>query len=231
MEHRFMREDDKMTKRPQQEEAIYFKLGDKSAILPSSKVVLSFFLDTLYTKDESRILSKNINLEIRGNQKVCLIGKNGAGKTTLLHKIYENLKQRKDLKVSYMPQNYEELLDFAMTPIDFLCLSKDKEEESKIRTYLGALKFTADEMQHTIQELSGGQKAKIFLLNMSLSDANVLILDEPTRNFSPLSAPFIRDILSQFGGCIISISHDRKYIKDVCDVLYELREDGLFLKA
>ena len=86
-------------------------------------------------------------------------------------------------------------------------------------------------MEHPIRELSGGQKAKILLLKMSLSGANVLILDEPTRNFSPLSSPVIRGILSEFPGAIISISHDRKYIDEVCDKVYELTSEGLHILA
>ena len=114
-----------------------------------------------------------------------------------------------------------------MTPVDFLDKSGDKEERTRIRTYLGSLKYTADEMEHPIRELSGGQKAKVLLLSMSLSGANVLILDEPTRNFSPLSGPVIRKMLREFPGAIISISHDRKYIDEVCDKIYELDYSGL----
>ena len=78
--------------------------------------------------------------------------------------------------------------------------------------------------------LSGGQKAKALLLKMSMSGANVLILDEPTRNFSPLSGPVIRKMLREFSGAVISISHDRKYIEEVCDQVYELTPDGLVKK-
>lgn len=119
------------------------------------------------------------------------------------------------------------ILDLDMTPVDFLDKSGDKEERTRIRTYLGSLKYTADEMEHPIRELSGGQKAKVLLLSMSLSGANVLILDEPTRNFSPLSGPVIRKMLREFPGAIISISHDRKYIDEVCDKIYELDYSGL----
>ena len=156
------------------------------------------------------------------------MGANGVGKTTLLHKIREELISRKDICIEYMPQNYEELLNLNMTPVEFLDQSGDKQEQTKIRTYLGALKYTIDEMNHPIAELSGGQKAKILLLKMSLSEANVLILDEPTRNFSPLSGLVIRKILADYSGAIISISHDRKYIEDVCDKVYRLTEKGLF---
>ena len=126
-----------------------------------------------------------------------------------------------------MPQNYEDLLDLSKNPIDFLEVSGTKEERTKIRTYLGALKFTADEMIHPMSDLSGGQKGKVLLLKLSLSDANVLILDEPTRNFSPLSGPVIRRLLAEFPGVILSISHDRKYIDEVCDVSYQLTKTGL----
>ena len=126
-----------------------------------------------------------------------------------------------------MPQNYEELLNLDETPVDFLDSTGDKAMRTKIRTFLGALKYTADEMDHPIRELSGGQKAKVLLLKMSLSDANVLILDEPTRNFSPLSGPVIRKMISSFPGAVISISHDRKYIDEVCTRVYRLTENGL----
>ena len=128
-----------------------------------------------------------------------------------------------------MPQNYEDQLDLSMTPVDFLDSTGEKSERTKIRTYLGSLKYTADEMDHPIRELSGGQKAKVLLLKMSLGNANVLILDEPTRNFSPLSGPVIRKMLREFPGAIISISHDRKYIGEVCGKEYLLEKDGLRL--
>lgn len=78
-------------------------------------------------------------------------------------------------------------------------------------------------MSHSVRELSGGQKAKLLLLKICMSGANVLILDEPTRNFSPLSNPVIRTMLKEYKGAIISASHDRKYIEEVCDRVYELR--------
>ena len=228
MERRFEREDKKMTQMPEEESAIFFKLGNKNSSIPAGKTVIEYSLDKLYTPDKTKLLSSNINLQVRGSEKICIVGANGVGKTTLLHKIREELISRKDICIEYMPQNYEELLNLNMTPVEFLDQSGDKQEQTKIRTYLGALKYTIDEMNHPIAELSGGQKAKILLLKMSLSEANVLILDEPTRNFSPLSGLVIRKILADYSGAIISISHDRKYIEDVCDKVYRLTEKGLF---
>lgn len=102
-----------------------------------------------------------------------------------------------------------------------------KEELTKIRTYLGSMKYTVQEMDHAIRDLSGGQKAKLLLLKMSMEHRNVLILDEPTRNFSPLSGPVVRALLQDFPGAIISVSHDRKYIREVCERVLELRPEGL----
>ena len=121
----------------------------------------------------------------------------------------------------------EALLNMDETPVDYLDHSGDKEERTRIRTYLGSLKYTADEMEHPIRELSGGQKAKVLLLKLSMSGANVLILDEPTRNFSPLSGPVIRRMLKEFPGAVISVSHDRKYLSEVCDRICRLTPDGL----
>lgn len=229
MEKRFEKMDAEMTKMPEWEEAIFFKLGEGQEAFPAGKTLIEYKLDELHANDDEkeRVLAGNIVLNVYGPKKICIIGKNGVGKTTLLKKIAEELLARKDIRTEYMPQNYEDLLDLSVTPVDFLDKSGDKEERTRIRTYLGSLKYTADEMEHPISELSGGQKAKVLLLKMSLSGANVLVLDEPTRNFSPLSGPVIRQMIKEFPGPVISISHDRKFVDEVCDTVYELKEEGL----
>ena len=119
---------------------------------------------------------------MQGTDKVLLIGDNGCGKTTLLRRLAQNLLARDDIRAAYMPQRYEETMDEDQSAIAYLHTRGDKEQLTRLRTYLGAFKFSTEEMEHPIRSLSGGQKAKLFFLRMILEDANVLLLDEPTRN-------------------------------------------------
>lgn len=224
MERRFERQTENMTQRPDTEKAIFFRFAQGEGI-PASKWVIDYELPLLTVGN--RELAHDIRLQVRGPEKVCIIGKNGVGKTTLLRLISQQLLGRTDIRAAYMPQNYEELLSLDKTPVEYLSQTWDKEENTKIRTYLGSMKYTIQEMDHAIRELSGGQKAKLLLLKMSMEQRNVLILDEPTRNFSPLSGPVIRELLQNFPGAVISVSHDRKYIREVCSRVLELRREGL----
>lgn len=221
---RFEREKENMTQLPDVEESIFVRFPEEIS-LPAGKVVLDLALDRLTVG--GRLLARDVHLRVQGPEKVCIVGRNGAGKSTLLRQIADRLLPRGDLRVAYMSQNYEERLDMRATPVDFLNRSGSKEEMTRIRNFLGSVRYTPEEMGHAISELSGGQKAKLLFMQMILEGNDVLILDEPTRNFSPLSNPVIRDVLKGFGGAIISVSHDRKYISEVCDRVYALTEDGL----
>ena len=224
MERRFDREREDMTEFPDSEEAILVGFPADTQV-PAGKTVADFTLPRLEVEGET--LAQHIRLCVRGPEHLGIIGKNGAGKTTLLRQIAGELLPRKDLKAAYMPQDYGETVDQELTPVEFLARTWEKEELTRVRTYLGSMKYTPQEQDHKIRELSGGQKAKLFFLKMILDGANVLILDEPTRNFSPLSGPVIRGILEDFVGCVISVSHDRKYLGQVCHTLYRLTPQGL----
>ena len=223
-ERRFQKEAEEFTELPDTEDAIFVRLGEQMP-MPAGKWVLEYRNAELSAG--GRVLARDVSLDVRGPERVCIVGRNGAGKSTLLKEIAEELLKRQDLHTGYMPQNYEELLDLSRTPVEFLEDTGDKQERDRIGTYLGSMKYTADEMGRPIRELSGGQKAKLLLLKLSMQKCDVLVLDEPTRNFSPLSAPVIRGILKDFTGAIISVSHDRKYIQEVCTAVYELDETGL----
>ncbi|MGI6700442.1 MAG: ATP-binding cassette domain-containing protein [Christensenellales bacterium] len=230
MGRRFEKEDENMTPMPEREDAIYLTLGGENTKLHSGKRVLEYTLDSLQTPDGGRELARNIELTIIGPEKICIIGKNGVGKTTLIRKIAKDLLQREDIIAAYMPQNYAEVLDDALSPVEFLQEEGGKEELTCIRAYLGSLRYTTEEMERPISELSGGQKGKVLLLKLALSSPDMLILDEPTRNFSPLSNPVIRRMVDEFPGAVIAVSHDRKFIDEVCDKVYELTSEGLVLK-
>lgn len=217
------KEKENLTKKVDREEAINM-LFDYKLDLPKNKIIYNRFITPL--KINERILCKEVNLIIKASDHLVIIGDNGTGKTTLLKHIYEELKQS-NYKVGYMPQNYDETLDGNKLVIDYVCPSLDKENRTKALTFLGSNKFKEEEMNGKIENLSGGQKAKLILIKLILDKSEILVLDEPTRNLSPLSNPVIRNILNNYEGCIVSISHDRKYIDEVCDKVYELNKEEL----
>lgn len=211
-------ENKELTQKIEPEEAIDIFFDDLK--LNRNKIILDLEQDELRMKN--KLLCKNIKLTIKGTDHLVIIGQNGSGKTTLLKHIFELLKRREDIKAGYLPQNYGELLPLDCSPVDFLLQNQEYEMRSKIQTYLGSLKFTSDEMEHNIEQLSYGQRCKVMLVYLIINHFDVLLLDEPTRNLSPLSNPVIRKIFGDFGGCIISVSHDRKFIDEVCDIVYEI---------
>jgi len=226
MGRRFEREAQDMTAMPESEEAIFAKLGCQP--LPPGKVVLDLNMDRLCI--DARVLAKDLRLCVRASDKLCLTGRNGAGKSTLLRCIRDMLQDRRDLCVFYMPQDPDDLLDMDKTPLDMMMITGDKEEQVKNAVALGSMKFTGEEMNHPCRGLSGGQKAKLMFLMMANSGANVLLLDEPTRNLSPLSGPVIRELFAAYPGCIIAVSHDALLIESVCTHEAYLSENGLTIR-
>ena len=223
MEKSMDKEQSKLSKVPDFEEAIDIKFDDE-VMVPNGKVILEMSLPELSAGN--KVLARNINLDIIGPEKICIIGKNGVGKSTLLKVLIEELRNL-NLKVGYMPQNYEELIDYDSNAIDFLTSNGTKSEHTEISTFLGSLKFKREDMLRRIGKLSGGQKAKVFFTKMIMDKAEVIVLDEPTRNLSPLSQPEIIEALSNYNGCIIAVSHDRRFIDEVFSKVYELDSEGL----
>lgn len=220
---RLSKEKEKLTQRPDFEDSIGI-FFDENIEIANSKVVLDFKLDELRVGDKK--LSQNIDLKVVGPEKICIIGKNGAGKTSLLKEIYKNLS-KSNLKIGYMAQDYFEKLKDSETAISYLAKHDSKEEKTRVSNLLGSLNFAREEMERSLKNLSGGQKAKVFFAKMNMDKAEVLILDEPTRNLSPLSQPEIIESLKNYKGAIIGVSHDRDFIKEVFDRVYELDYSGL----
>lgn len=170
-----------------------------------------------------RVLIEESDYHIYGKDKIVMIGNNGCGKTQWMKQLYERLRTRSDLKIGYMPQQYEERMHPEQTPISFLCDHTTQEEITRSRELLGRMNFTRDEMLHQVTELSEGQKAKLYLLKFIKQGCNVLLLDEPTRNLSPLSAPLVRNLLKEYDGCIIAITHDRLLMEEVFSTVWEIK--------
>ena len=182
---------------------------------------------TLTHRKDLTVLVDSLSFTLNDGERLALIGEEGNGKSTLLHLIRNTLEKRSDLRIFYMPQDAGDLLDFSLSPVELLSPSGKKEERSRAGILLGSTKFTADEMNHPSAGLSGGQKAKLMFLMMAESGANVLLLDEPTRNLSPLSGPVIRELLAEYPGCIITVSHDRRLIQEVCTRTVTLTPEGV----
>ena len=215
-EKRLKKEAENLTEIPQDMDAIQLFFSEIKP-LPASKILLSWEHKALPT-------GQTVNLQIRGQDKLVITGKNGVGKTRLLKLLLQDLQARPDLSVGYMPQHYEEDFENQDTPLSFLASEADEE---KARTLLASLKFTRQEVVHSLHDLSGGQKAKLFLARMVLAGNDILVLDEPTRHFSPTSQPLIRQLLMDYPGAIISVSHDRRFIEEVAKIHYQLDEESL----
>ena len=111
--------------------------------------------------------------------------------------------------------------------MEILAPSGDRADITRARNFLGCVKYTANEMEHPTAQLSGGQKGKLLFLKLILEGCNVLLLDEPTQNLSPLSGPVIRGVLERYPGTILAVSHDRKLMETVFSRRCILDERGL----
>jgi ATPase subunit of ABC transporter with duplicated ATPase domains len=170
-------------------------------------------------------LIHNIRFLLKGNDKVALIGKNGIGKTTFIKYLVTLIP--KDIKYAYISQNYDDVLDYEQNPLEFLLNSQTKYLAKDLNNILASLRFKPWDIMQKIKYLSEGQKLKIFLLLCVGKEPDLLILDEPTRNISPLNSQVLIDFFNEFPGAIIAISHDRFFLESCFEKIYEFTEDGL----
>ncbi len=225
-EKRFEKTAQSMTQKPLEEEEIRLFFSDIQP-LPVSKVLIQLEKENLSIGE--RVLAQGLQLTVRGQEKIGIIGPNGMGKSTLLAKFQQLLSQKREILLGFMPQDYYKKLQLDLSPIAYLSKTGEKEELQKIQSHLASLNFSYPEMQHQIRSLSGGQQGKLLLLDLVLRKPNFLLLDEPTRNFSPTSQPQIRKLFATYPGGLITVSHDRRFLKEVCSIIYRLTEHGLEL--
>lgn len=179
---------------------------------------------SLFFKDHSL---KNINFDIKPNDKVCILGKNGLGKSSLLKAILNiNKNYSGDIfwspqcKISYFSQNHENL-DFEKTPIEEIRNNSQK-NESEIRNVLAYLNLKEDKIFNKIKNLSLGERAKVIIAKIITSETNVLILDEPTNNLDIRSIEALEESLIKFSGSIIMVCHDSYFASKICNKFIDL---------
>ena len=223
-EKRYDRLAQDMTQMPDKEDSIDLFFSHITP-LPQGKYLLN--LDEKQINIAPHLTINHLKLSLKGQEKIGIVGDNGCGKSTLLHFLYQELSKKTDLTIGYMPQRYDAILPVELSPIAFLSKTGDKTEREIISSHLANLNFSHDEMNHAISDLSGGQKGKLLLLHLVLASPQLLILDEPTRNFSPTSQPQVRQLFENYPGAILTVSHDVNYLRQVCQKIYRLDSHGL----
>ncbi|EPY2304757.1 ABC-F type ribosomal protection protein CplR [Clostridium sporogenes] len=194
--------------------------------IPSKTVIEVKNLD-LYIGN--KLLIKDGNFKIKNGKKAAIIGENGCGKTTLIKKILkrdtENIRLSKYISIGYFDQN-QDILDKDKTILDNI-KSTSSYDESFMRIQLAGFDFKGDTIYKNVSILSGGEKVKVALCKIILSDTNTLILDEPTNYLDIKSIEALEKALINTDKTIVMISHDRSFISSICDYIIEIKDTKL----
>ena len=194
--------------------------------------------DVLQIRDISmgygeRILFKDLNLDIYRGEKVALIGANGMGKSTLFKIIMDELvplsgsiKFGTNVNVSYFHQE-QKTLNLDNTIIDEIWEDNTHLTQTTLRSMLGTFLFEGEEVFKKISTLSGGERARVAILKLILSNSNFLLLDEPTNHLDIDSKEVLEEALLGYTGTIFTISHDRYFLNTVVDKILVLDENGV----
>ncbi len=174
----------------------------------------------------------SLNVLIQKGECVCLIGENGCGKSTLLKILTGQEPPTRGLyklgagvKLGYYAQHTRDLNE-SKTIIQEMYDSFPTLLPNELRGYLGMFLFRGDDIDKVIGTLSGGERARIQLLKLVLSGANVLLLDEPTNHLDIASSEVLERALEQFTGTVLIVSHDRYLVKRLADRVLLLTEHG-----
>ncbi|MCL6658435.1 ABC-F family ATP-binding cassette domain-containing protein [Paenibacillus amylolyticus] len=164
-----------------------------------------------YSVSFDELLLENVNFEIKSTDKVALIGPNGTGKTTLLREIFKNnrdsIEINADVNVAYLSQVQGEMLKDSNTILNEF-IDSGFQTYDEIRSYLPNYGFEGEILDQKIESLSGGEKNMLQLAKVSASQANVLLLDEPTSHLDIYSQIALEKAIEDYKGAILMISHD-----------------------
>ncbi len=169
------------------------------------------------TKDGPRSLFKSPDLEVSRAERVAIIGPNGAGKTTFLKTIMGEqtpveglIEPGPNLRIGYYAQSHEGL-NFGNTILEEILWAQPM-SEGAARNYLGRFLFSNDDVFKKVGDLSGGERSRVALAKLTLTKANFLILDEPTNHLDINAREALEEVLSEYNGTLMFVSHDRYFI-------------------
>lgn len=200
-----------------------FQLADRSGNL----VLRTYDLQVGY-EDEGQPLFSVPDLVLERGECVAVIGPNGAGKTTLLKTVLNQVppyagrvELGANLKVGYFAQAHEGLVP-ENTLMDEISTVAPNMLPAEVRNYLARYGFQGDEVFAQVATLSGGERGRLALAKLALSDANLLMLDEPTNHLDLATQEVLQNVLAQYPGTIILVSHDRYLIDALATQIWEL---------
>lgn len=180
-------------------------------------------------------LFENVNLDIKRGEKVFLIGPNGCGKTSLLKVLLHIYKQTfgdfrfgANIDIGYYDQAQGNL-DESKTVIDEIWDLHPYMTQTQVRSALAVFLFKGEDVYKPVKGLSGGERARVLLLKLMLSKANLLILDEPTNHLDIGSCEALENALLGYDGTLFVVSHDRYLINKLADKIYYLTPSGTTL--
>lgn len=178
-------------------------------------------------------LFDDVSFEVKRGDRVAIIGNNGTGKTTML-KIINGIipadsgeyKPGAKVYIGYYDQEHH-VLTPTNTIFDEIQNTYPDIDNTRVRNLLAAFLFTGDDVYKLIDELSGGEKARVSLAKLMLSDANFLILDEPTNHLDITSKEILEQAISNYTGTVVYVSHDRYFINKTATRVFELVNNKL----
>lgn len=179
-----------------------------------------------------RTLCSHLSLHILKGEKVALIGRNGVGKSTLLRALQGlcgytgRVKWGANVRISYFEQENRQLHP-GYTILEEVHHRFPRKTELELRTLLGSLLLSGDDIYKKISELSGGERAKVAFAIIVLERANVLILDEPTNHLDYKTKEVLDAALNEYPGTLLMVSHDRYLLNRVPTRIVEMFEDKL----
>lgn len=183
---------------------------------------------------EKRIF-EGISFTLQRGERVALVGVNGAGKSTLLRLLNKSEEPSEgtvtyglNVKKAYFSQESAQNLDYTRTIWQEVNNTGSKMLEVEKRNLLGAFLFSGEDIHKPIPVLSGGEKSRVGLLKILLSESNLLILDEPTNHLDQATRELFQRALLEYGGTIIIVSHDRTFLDDFVERVLEIRDGQLF---